>query len=167
MCLPYCPEFRPVDSDMGRVRLDQIARITGGVERIQPADVWRDLTAQPRWVDITIALLLVAMVVILLEILERRTGAITSLTARMRGMRLPNHDRSKRTADDGAIDRKKSPTAKTLTTNTKASANSSSPPTAQPTTTKSPPKTTCDAADTESTSAFDQARNRANRRTQR
>jgi uncharacterized membrane protein len=75
--LPYSPEFAPALAVEGGEVLRRLARITGGRERLAPASVWRDLPPTPQHVDLTPWLLLAAMIVLLLEVIERRTGALS------------------------------------------------------------------------------------------
>lgn len=80
VCLPYSPEFEPPRPDQGETTLEQLARATGGKQRIDLAGVWNDLVRQPRFMPVTHWLLIAAAVLLLLEVLERRTGALSSLT---------------------------------------------------------------------------------------
>jgi hypothetical protein len=75
--LPYSPEFAPSSPEEGATTLARLARITGGRERATPAEIWRDLPKRPRMIDLRSWLVLVAMLLLLLEILERRTGALS------------------------------------------------------------------------------------------
>ena len=76
VCLPYSPEFGPVDPDAGLLSLDRLARSTAGKERIELAGIWQDLPKHPRILSIALWLISTAQVVLLLEVLERRTGLI-------------------------------------------------------------------------------------------
>jgi Mg-chelatase subunit ChlD len=78
-CLPYCPEYKPTDTDTGLNILEKIAAVSGGVERVKPADIWNEVPAKLRYYDMSPWLILAAMVVFLLEILERRTAILSSL----------------------------------------------------------------------------------------
>lgn len=79
VCLPYSPEFKPMDSAKGLQTLERLARATGGKERVNLGEIWKELPAAPRLVRIGPWLLLSAMLVLLLEVLERRTGLISRL----------------------------------------------------------------------------------------
>ena len=74
VCLPYSPEFAPEQAGRGREALERLAAITGGQARTDLAAIWQALPAQPQFITLTPGLLIFAMVVFLLEILERRTG---------------------------------------------------------------------------------------------
>jgi hypothetical protein len=76
VCLPYSPEFRPTEPGAGPALLDRLARATGGKERVDLAGIWRELPKVPRLVALGPWLLLVAVVLLLLEVLERRTGLL-------------------------------------------------------------------------------------------
>jgi Mg-chelatase subunit ChlD len=76
VCLPYSPEFNPAQAGGGLAALERLARATGGKERLELAGIWKELPKAPRRVDIAPWLLLAAVVLLLLEILERRTGLL-------------------------------------------------------------------------------------------
>jgi len=91
VCLPYSPEYAPAplgaSDDAGRSALERLARSTGGVERIDLSGVWKDLPRRPRSFPLTPWLLLAAVVCVLLEVLERRTGLVSSAFATVRAVR--------------------------------------------------------------------------------
>ena len=77
-CLPYSPELKPQSGESGRTALDKLARATGGRERdIELQKIWTDLPHMPRQIQLTPWLLLAAVSLILVEVLERRTGLIS------------------------------------------------------------------------------------------
>jgi Mg-chelatase subunit ChlD len=76
VCLPYSPEFRPANRDVGLLTLDRLARSTAGKERVELAGIWKDLPKHPRMISIAPWLINTALAVLLLEVLERRTGLI-------------------------------------------------------------------------------------------
>jgi uncharacterized membrane protein len=85
--LPYAPEYAPAEPGAGHLALERLARTTGGRQRIDVADVWDDFERRPRTVELTPWLLALALVLLLLEVLERRTALLSS---RWRvGWRLP------------------------------------------------------------------------------
>jgi hypothetical protein len=90
VCLPYSPEFEPAlleTSDpskddqptarWGATALERLARSTGGKERIEVTGVWRDIPRYPRIVPLGAWLIIAAMVLILLEVLERLTALLS------------------------------------------------------------------------------------------
>jgi hypothetical protein len=82
VCLPYSPEFAPAptgtpDGDRGRATLERLARATGGVERVELSGVWRELPRRPRAFHLAPWLLTAAVILLLLEVLERRTGLVS------------------------------------------------------------------------------------------
>jgi hypothetical protein len=79
VCLPYSPEFEPTGAERGAVSLEQLARITGGLQRVDLPGISSQLPRQPRLVPVAHWLLIVAISVLLLEVLERRTGALGML----------------------------------------------------------------------------------------
>ncbi|HVR41653.1 MAG TPA: VWA domain-containing protein, partial [Thermoanaerobaculia bacterium] len=70
--LPFSPELAPSEAGEGRRTLERLARATGGRERIAVADVWRDLPREKRHIPLRTYLLLAAVVLLTLEVLERR-----------------------------------------------------------------------------------------------
>ena len=74
--LPYSSEFAPVEEDAGLLVLERLARATGGMERVELAGVWKDLSSKPRLVELSPWLLGFATLLLLLEVLERRTGLL-------------------------------------------------------------------------------------------
>ncbi len=84
VCLPYSPEFRPGQNDRGRVTLERLGRATGGQERLDLAGVWDDLPRAVRQVPVGRWLLLAAVVLWLVEVLERRTALLAFARRRRR-----------------------------------------------------------------------------------
>jgi hypothetical protein len=77
VCLPYSPEYAPQKPGRGLSSLEFLAKTTGGCQRLNLADVWNDLPKKPRQILLTPYLLLAAVVVFLLEVLQRRTGILS------------------------------------------------------------------------------------------
>ena len=73
-CLPYSPEFAPDQPGRGAAALERIAATTGGRERIEISKVWRELPPVSRYVELAPWLLVLGTGLFLLEIFERRTG---------------------------------------------------------------------------------------------
>jgi hypothetical protein len=78
VCLPYSPEFKPVQHDQGVVTMAQLARLTQGRERINLTDIWEDLPRQPQMISMAPWLLFVAIILLLLEVFQRRTGLLSA-----------------------------------------------------------------------------------------
>lgn len=78
--LPYSPEFKPVEADEGQSALAKLAQATGGKERLELSGVWKDLPRQPRLIELAPYLLLTAILLLLIEVLERHTGLVTAQT---------------------------------------------------------------------------------------
>ncbi len=76
--LPYSPEFKPVEADEGQAALTKLAQATGGKERLELSGVWKDLPRQPRLIELAPYLLLTAILLLLIEVLERHTGLVTA-----------------------------------------------------------------------------------------
>jgi len=77
--LPFSPELAPVRSDQGRAALERIARMTGGKERLDVGTMRGDLPREPVRVPLRSWLLLVFVVVLLLEVAERRMRISSSI----------------------------------------------------------------------------------------
>ncbi|HLG15306.1 MAG TPA: VWA domain-containing protein [Blastocatellia bacterium] len=86
-CLPYSPEFKPVEADEGPMNLERLARATEGKERTSLGAVWKDLPVRARFVELSPWLLALAILVFLLEVVERRTGLLSP------GRALPKRER--------------------------------------------------------------------------
>ena len=79
VCLPYSPEFAPDQPGRGAAALAQIATTTGGKAREEIPKIWGDLPIKSRYVELAPWLLVFATILFLLEVLERRTGWVTSI----------------------------------------------------------------------------------------
>jgi hypothetical protein len=77
VCVPYSPEFKPAQGGRGLAALEKLGRATGGKERVELAGIWKDLPHKPRLVPVARWLLLAAVVLLLAEVLERRTGLLS------------------------------------------------------------------------------------------
>ena len=78
VCLPYSPEFRPVEPGQGRDALAELAEITQGQERIDVSEIWGSLKRVPRSFDLSKWLLFAGILCFLIEILQRRTGLVVA-----------------------------------------------------------------------------------------
>jgi hypothetical protein len=96
--LLYSPEYRPRTSD-GRNTLRTLASLTGGVARTELASLWQDLPTVDRRVSVAHWLWLAAVVFILLEVLERRTGWVSASIPR--SITLPKLRLPRRAATSG------------------------------------------------------------------
>ncbi len=77
VCLPYSPEYMPPADDRGRPVLQHLAESTGGKERSALAAIWDDLPKRSRQADLSVWLIIGALIVFLLEIVQRRTGVLS------------------------------------------------------------------------------------------
>jgi hypothetical protein len=98
VCLPYSPEFKPAQRDRGQVTLERLSRATGGRERIDLANIWKELPRNTRLIPIGRWLLLAVVVLWLLEVFERRTGLLTGFRRFRRAIAEPDEDAHKKTA---------------------------------------------------------------------
>jgi Mg-chelatase subunit ChlD len=90
VCLPYSPEFAPDQPGRGAATLAQIAATSGGKERVEIPQIWAELQSKARFVELSPWLLIVAVILFLVEVFERRTGWITRLiAARVVGAAIP------------------------------------------------------------------------------
>lgn len=80
IALPYSPEFKPVNPEDGAAALARLAQATGGKERLDLSGLWKELPRQPRLIELAPWLLFLALAVLLLEVLERHTGLVSSLS---------------------------------------------------------------------------------------
>ena len=77
VCLPYSPEFKPVHTESGLTTMERLAKATDGKQRINLGEIWDDLPRQPRLISLQPWLLIVALLLLLFETLERRTGLLS------------------------------------------------------------------------------------------
>ncbi len=77
VCLPYSPEFKPAHTESGVVTMEGLANATDGKQRINLSEIWDDLPRQPRLVSLQPWLLIAVLLLLLFEILERRTGLLS------------------------------------------------------------------------------------------
>lgn len=85
--LAYSPEFRPVEAatlDDPALQIRELAQMTGGVSRIRPEELWSDLPERQRYHALTPWLVLLAMLLLLLEVGERRLNLLSRLLPRRR-----------------------------------------------------------------------------------
>ncbi len=75
--LPYSPEMAPAEPGRGRLTLERLARATGGKARLDVGGVWQDFPRRPRRVEIAPWLLICAVILLLAEVLERRTALMS------------------------------------------------------------------------------------------
>jgi Mg-chelatase subunit ChlD len=80
-CLPYSPEFAPDQPGRGATALARISATTGGDERIEISKIWRKLPLKTRYVALAPWLLVLATLLFLMEVFERRTGRLLRLFA--------------------------------------------------------------------------------------
>ena len=57
--------------------MERLAKATDGKQRINLGEIWDDLPRQPRLISLQPWLLIAALLLLLLEILERRTGLLS------------------------------------------------------------------------------------------
>lgn len=77
VCLPYSPEFNPTIAESGHKTMERLAHATDGKTRINFGAIWDDLPRQPRLLALKPWLLIAALTLLLVEILERRTGLLS------------------------------------------------------------------------------------------
>jgi len=77
VCLVYSPEFAPADKEKSETDIKKLTRITGGVERFELGNIWQDIPRQGRLIEISHWLVILAILLFLVEILERRTGILS------------------------------------------------------------------------------------------
>ncbi len=76
--LPYSPEFAPAEPGEGAETLNRIAKATGGRELLDLSGLWRSLPKRSRFLDLSPYLIGLALLLLLVEVLERRTGLVTA-----------------------------------------------------------------------------------------
>jgi uncharacterized membrane protein/Mg-chelatase subunit ChlD len=82
--LPYSQEYSLTKAGAGSERLNEISIITGGKERLNLGNIWEDLPEIIQFKDISAPIIYFIVFLFFIEILERRTGIISSLLFRKR-----------------------------------------------------------------------------------
>ncbi len=77
-CLPYSPEFAPAATRDGAATLTALANATGGAHLADLSRIWQTLPKQSHRLELTWLLYLLAALLFLIEIFERRTGWLAS-----------------------------------------------------------------------------------------
>lgn len=85
--LMYSPEFLPSAEQHGSRVLASISQMTQGRERVEVTSVWKDMPRKTTFLDIRPWLLGLAVLLFLLEILERRSGYVSSWLSAWRPQR--------------------------------------------------------------------------------
>lgn len=154
-CLPYSPEYMPVRAGSGTSTLKQLARYSNGKQRVRLDNIWEDIPRKPQFIEFGHWFALAALVLFLTAILQRRTGIFASLNIRKSsaGKSTPSRPKPART-------KKPSPEK---TRSAPKPAKSDSAPTAEQKT--QPAKE--QAPSEPEMSPFEEARKRAQSRTQR
>ena len=80
VCLPYSPEYRPAEAGRGIATLRRIADISGGQERADVTALWRSLPTQARLISVAPWLYGLAILILLVDVLQRRTGILARRT---------------------------------------------------------------------------------------
>ncbi len=94
--LPYSPEHRPAPAGSGLAALERLARATGGRQRVDLKEIWNEFPRQPKWIEAGPWPVLLAIVLLLLEVLERRTGLVTAAVRRLPAWRWRRGERRAR-----------------------------------------------------------------------
>jgi uncharacterized membrane protein len=109
VCLPYSPEYEPARADQGQVMLQRIARATAGKERVDLPGIWQELKRQPRWEPVAHWVLLLCVLLLLLEVFERRSGMMS--LALSSGATIFRRGQRREAAADGPSPERGKPTA--------------------------------------------------------
>ena len=116
VCLPYSPEFKPAHTESGVTTMERLAKATDGKQRINLGQIWDDLPRQPRLISLQPWLLIAALLLLLLEILERRTGLLSTRHGRrfveVVSQRIPRRERTAAQVTVPPSEEKMTPSAK-------------------------------------------------------
>jgi len=165
VCLPYSPEFAPEQPGRGSATLAQIATTSGGKERVEIPQTWADLQVRPRYIELAPWLLVLAAVLFLVEVFERRTGWLARLLGKRRAMVVPEEADLPASAPAPAVQLWKRIARK----RDQKQATPAAPASARPETPASPAPAAADKPGSPESAieALRKARERANRRTTR
>ncbi len=81
-CLPYSPEYMPVQTGSGKSTLEQLARYSNGKQRVRLDSIWEDIPRKPQFIEFGHWFALAALILFLLAVLQRRTGLFASVKIR-------------------------------------------------------------------------------------
>jgi uncharacterized membrane protein len=153
VCLPYSPEFAPDQPGRGAASLAQLATTTGGKERLEIPQTWAELQVKRHYIELAPWLFIAAVILLLAEILERRTGWFSRVLLRKRPAA------AAREPDDHRLPQGRGRRVPIVAPTTKPS---DAPTAPKPATAASPAESTGSTID-----ALRKARERANRRSGR
>ncbi len=74
VCLPYSPEYAPQARQDGGAVLAALADATGGMQVADVGGLWELIPRERRWVEVSAFAYLLAALLFLFEVFERRTG---------------------------------------------------------------------------------------------
>jgi Mg-chelatase subunit ChlD len=77
--LMYSPEFEPAKTLDRKYSIPRLSSLTGGKERANLESIWQDMPVTVRTRPIAKWLVLAALIILLLEVLEHRTGIISMI----------------------------------------------------------------------------------------
>ena len=86
VCLPYSPEYRPRPVGEGQANLKMLAKKSGGIQRADLGSIWDDLPERPRYASLVPWLTLIAVLLILTEVFQRRTGLLAFLSRKRKAV---------------------------------------------------------------------------------
>lgn len=86
-CQIYSPEFLPQTEKNGENELKKIAKITSGGELIDLGSVWESMPTVYQKRDVSNYLLILAMIIFLLEIAERRMAFLSAIIAKIKSFK--------------------------------------------------------------------------------
>lgn len=87
-CQIYSPEFLPQTNRNGEAELKKLANTTGGRELIDLNSVWSTMPSVYQYKDVSNLLFVLALLIFLLEVAERRTAILTIIIAKLREISL-------------------------------------------------------------------------------
>ncbi len=79
----YSPEFRPVEELASGADIAALSATTGGHERLLPDGLWDELPSLPRRLELMPWIALFAVILLLIEVAERRIGIASALFRRV------------------------------------------------------------------------------------
>lgn len=100
--LPYSPELRPDTDGTGHRTLEALAKATGGRHRLDVGSIWDTFPRQRRSLDLTPWLMALASLLLLLDVLERRTAVLSGWSQRWRSRHRGRTVASSSVQDDAA-----------------------------------------------------------------
>lgn len=129
--LPYSPEYAPAPDGAGEALLGSLADLTGGQRLADPAAVWDALPRAPVPFELAPFLYLLAALLLLLDIFDRRTAFLSRRAAPRQERKVEKAEEVERVERVEKVRKRRKPTPSTSSTPSTPSTPATPPPPAE------------------------------------